>query len=174
MFFALYVNRNNLDDPKQKQKYIENVEETKEQMHTLFDSLQKKQPTPPDCSPGSLKKRSPISGLADLAGDIPKLASCATVVVNALEEDVKAPEPPVSEVEDLTDTLNEIGKHMDENGAEEQTSTSSSSTATCTFSTAVPQCTETVSLSTSFYSGTASSSTVSTFTSTACSTVTTC
>lgn len=157
MFLALYANRNNVDDPKQKQKYIDNVEETKKQMHTIFDSLQKEPPTPPECSPGSLKKRSPISGLADLAGDIPKLASCATAVVEALEEDVKALEPPVSEIEDLTDTLNEIGKYMDENETEDeaQSSTSSSSTATCTSSTAVPQCTETVSLSTSFYSGTA-------------------
>lgn len=119
--------------------------------------------------------------MADLIGDAAKLISCAVNVVNNLVDSVEAPVPPIGVVETLTDTLAEIGKDLeeedkdDESSSTEQSSSASSSSSTsssCTGSTAVPVCTQTVSLSTSFMSGGTSSFTVATITKTACSTTT--
>lgn len=180
MFGSLHTNRKDLDDPRKKQKYIDNVQDTKTKTGLFFKSL-KTQPAPPSGCSGS-KKRSLGSTLKSLIGDIPKLASCATKVVDNLESKVKLPDPPTSEIDDLTDTLSQISDYMKEPEKNNEPTTSvpdkqtgtGTSTQSCTSSTAVSQCTATVSLSTSFYSGTTGKYTVSTATTTTCSTITTC
>ena len=57
-------------------------------------------------------KRSIISGLTDLVKDAANLVSCASKVVDNLVKAVEDPLPPISEIENLTDTLNELGKDL--------------------------------------------------------------
>lgn len=131
--------------------------------------------------------RSLFSAVADLAKDVAGLVTCATKIVDNLVDNVKLPDPPIDIIENLTDVLEDVGEDLkeddpeDENTSSQQTSTasktssSSSSSSSCTGQTTFPVCTQTVSLSTSFYSG-ATSFTVATVTTTACktSTVTGC
>lgn len=176
MFFALYANRIYLQDDKTKQQYIEYVDKTKQATHNLLNSLKPPPPgPPPGCSQNSLRKRGLISGLASMIGDMGKLVSCAEALIDNLDNDVKLPDPPISLIDDLTNNLDEIGKLMEETQNENQSSsTSSSSTSSCSDGSAVPQCTITTTLSTSYYSGSTGGSTVETITSSSCTTITTC
>ncbi|MCJ1444183.1 MAG: hypothetical protein MMC23_004684 [Stictis urceolatum] len=129
---------------------------------------------------GQLAERSIIGGIASLVGDAAKLLSCAEDLVNNLVTEVEKPDPEISIIENLADTLNEVGKDMQE-GDQDPTKSQPASTqgtttssGSCTASSAVPQCTETVTLSTSIFSGQSVSSSVQTITATVCTTVTAC
>ena len=71
-------------------------------------------------------KRSIISGLTDLVKDAANLVSCASKVVDNLVKAVEDPLPPISEIENLTDTLNEFGKDLQVEDKEPSGSSSAS------------------------------------------------
>ena len=138
-----------------------------------------------------VSERNLISGFTDLVGDVAKLLSCAVQVVDNLEDAVDVPVPDLHEIETLTDTLAEIGDDLQEeedhdnesstsasqsgpSSTKKSSTTSSSSASSCIGRTAIPHCTETISLSTSFLNGNTASPAVSTVTSMDCTTVTGC
>lgn len=202
LFFAIYANRDHITDSNLKQHYIDSVRKTKEETDALFNALDVKPEADPACLNTKrrrhiiserklrllIRKRSLISGITDLVGDAAKLLSCATKVVDNLVKAVEAPVPPISEIEVLTDTLNDIGEDLkkeDESPSNSpsatqpsatqetttQESTASSTASSCKVSSAIPRCTETVTLSTSFISGTP---TVQALTTEVCTTITAC
>ncbi|KKA18785.1 Uncharacterized protein T310_7252 [Rasamsonia emersonii CBS 393.64] len=179
LFFALYANRQYITDPERKAEYVNDVKKTQDETLALFHSLSVQPPADPACSHTKIK-RSLISGLTDLIGDVSKLISCATEVVGNLVNAVEASEPSLPEIELLTDTLNDIGQDLQNaeknptNSPSQSEASSTRASSSCTASTAVPRCTETISLSTSFFSGATVSSTVETITTTACTTITAC
>ena len=75
-----------------------------------------------------ISKRSIISGLTDLVKDAANLVSCASKVVDNLVKAVEAPLPPISEIENLTDTLNELGKDLQEDNEPSSSSSQQSTT----------------------------------------------
>ena len=102
------------------------MKKTKEDTDSLFSDLSVKPDPDPRCSKVSIKrdifprsstsrssKRSLISGLSGLAGDVGKLLSFATKVVDNLVQAVEKPVPPISEIETLTDTLKEIADDLE-------------------------------------------------------------
>lgn len=134
----------------------------------------------------SLQDRSIFSGVAnvikDAVHDVAKLLSCAVNVVNNLVDSVDGNTPDIGLIQDLTDSLAAVGEAMDEEPEDEPTNTSptsteasktssSSSSSSCSASTAIPICTQTVILSTSYISG-RSTFTVDSTTTTKCSTTT--
>ncbi|TVY58845.1 hypothetical protein LCER1_G001653 [Lachnellula cervina] len=201
LFFALQSNRKWLTDDKLRSQYLDDVKKSKDETLALLDDLDVKPPDIPDCKNTKRKRSGPalserqlrallndrsiissignaISGAVD---DVAKLLTCASDVVNNLVDSVNAKVPDLTEIENLTDTLAEIGKDLQEEeknepsstkGSSARTSTTSSSSSSCSGSTAFPVCTQTISLSTSFLSGGTSSSTVATITQTSCSTST--
>ncbi|KAF4627771.1 hypothetical protein G7Y89_g10378 [Cudoniella acicularis] len=199
LFFALQANRQWITDATLRSQYIDDVKKTKDEVIALWNSLSVQPPADPECSNTKkkrnlmsekklrslLRERSLISGLTDLIGDVAKLISCAVNVVTNLVDAVEAEIPTISVIETLTDTLADIANDLenedDPTSTESQpssteqsslSSSSSSSSSSCTGSTAIPVCTETISLSTSFISGGTSSFMVATITSTACTTTT--
>ena len=104
------------------------MKKVKQDTDSLFNSLNVKDIPDPDCSNLKRKrnavtdrdlrlltsKRSIISGLTDLVKDAANLVSCASKVVDNLVKAVENPVPPISEIENLTDTLNELGKDLQE------------------------------------------------------------
>ena len=197
LFFAIYADRNHITESDSKQEYIDNIRKVKQKTDSLFEALGTKPVPNPDCSMLKRKRnvitdkdlnllmnRSIISGLTNLVKDAANLVSCAAQVVDNLSKIVEAPVPPISEIENLTDTLNEIGKDLQEDKkpsfspsesqpSSTRASSASSATSECTASSAVPLCTETVILSTSFY-GTIGSSTVQSITTEICTTINGC
>ncbi|TVY88012.1 hypothetical protein LAWI1_G008980, partial [Lachnellula willkommii] len=203
LFFALQANRKRLTDPKLKSQYLDDVERTKDETQALFNNLNIK-PDMPDCSKTKrngkrnalserqlralLRDRNIIgsigSAIKGAINDASKLVSCSLNVVKNLADTIEGDTPDINLVENLTDTLAEIGKDLEEED-EQQSSTenlssrmttreswsSSSSSSSCTGSTVIPMCTETISFSTSFISGT-SVATVGTITQTTCLTTT--
>lgn len=198
LFFALKANRQWITDAKLKSQYIDNLEKSRDEVVALFNALDVKPEPKSDCS--NLKRRnvvsekkiraiiadrSLLSAVADLAKDVAGLITCAEKVVSNLIDNVKLPEPPIPVIESLTDVLGTIGEDLKEDDPEDEdktstesqsqssttSSSSSSLSSSCTGVTQFPVCTQTISLSTSFYSG-ATSFTVATITSTACKTST--
>jgi hypothetical protein len=197
LFLGRQANRQLLKDPKLRSQYIDDVKKTKDETLALFNDLDVKPPETA-CS-NTIRKRGAISerqlrsllrnrsiissiadAISDAIGDVAKLVSCALNVVNNLVDSVEADVIDVELIENLTDTLAEIGKDLEDENENTKSSTkdssttgsASSSSSSCTASTAIPRCTETVSFSTSFISGVASSYTVATITETSCSTTT--
>jgi hypothetical protein len=142
----------------------------------------------------SLQDRSILSGVANLIGsavhDVAKLISCAVNVVDNLVDSVNIDTPNVDLIQDLTDSLAAVGEALDDPGDEptktnptsteaskttstetSSTSSSSSSSSFCSMSTAIPICTQTVIVSTSYLSG-RSTFTLDSTTTTTCSTIT--
>lgn len=132
MFFAIHANRNHITDSKFKQQYIDNIKKVKQETDSLFSSLKVKPVPDTDCSNLKRKrnavterdlrllisKRGIISGLTDLVKDAANLVGCASKVVDNLVKAVEDPFPPISEIENLTDTLNELGKDLQEENNE--------------------------------------------------------
>lgn len=134
MFLGLHANRDSINDSKLKSQYIDNVKEVKDLTNSLLGNLPVKPPAPPECSKTKRKRdtilgrtrfrallsdskfseRSLISGLTDLAGDIGKLLSCASRIVNNLLDKINLPIPPFDEIEALTDDLQDLGTYLEE------------------------------------------------------------
>ncbi|KAI4210300.1 MAG: hypothetical protein LQ351_006824 [Letrouitia transgressa] len=180
LFFAIYANRDHITDSNLKQDYIDSVRKTKEETDALFNALDVKLEVDPACL--NTKQRRHIISEKNLVGDAAKLLSCATKVVDNLVKAVEAPVPPISEIEILTDTLNDIAEDLKKRmraptqpSATQETTTqdntASSTASSCGVSSAIPRCTETVTLSTSFISGTP---TVQALTTEVCATITAC
>ena len=141
LFFAIHANRNHITQSQYKQQYIENVKKVKHETDSLFNSLKVKPVSDTDCS--NLKrrsltvtdrdlrlltsKRSIISGLTDLVKDAANLVSCASKVVDNLVKAVEDPLPSISVIENLTDTLNELGKDLQEEDDREPSASKSAS-----------------------------------------------
>jgi len=165
LFSGLRTNRRWLTDPKLKSQYIDNVKKTRDHAVGLFNALKDKPPTP-DCSKmvkrdetelqssHLLQDRSLISGVVDTVknavNDIAKLTSCATNVVKNLVDSVDVKAPKIKVIEDLTDSLEEIGKALkkaDDNKPDEKpTSTrdkSSTSSSSSSSSSSARSCTAT-------------------------------
>ncbi|TVY45813.1 hypothetical protein LOCC1_G006463 [Lachnellula occidentalis] len=206
IFFALHANRKWVTDPKLKSQYLDSIKKTQQETIALLDSLPVNPPSVPDCSM-TKKKRDALSEvqlrallhdrsiIPDIGkfikgaiDDVGKLIGCAGDVVKNLASSGEGSTPDLGEIENLTDTLAEIGKDLEEKKGDDPSSTSgessstlqssssspsssSSSSSSCTGSTAVPICTQTISLSTSFMLGGTSSS-VATITQTNCITST--
>ncbi|KAF2269099.1 hypothetical protein CC78DRAFT_612571 [Lojkania enalia] len=136
-------------------------------------------------------RRGFLSGIVDTLNDIASVISCATKVVENLVDNVKKIDPPFDVVESLTDGLEDLGKQLEKlkkenspsasvsspepTSASSASQSSSSSSSTCTSGSAVPICTETVSLATTFsIDGTNTVTSVKSVTATACTTVTGC
>ena len=77
-------------------------------------------------------KRSMISGLTDLVKNAANLVSCASKVVDNLVKAVEDPLPPISEIENLTDTLNQLGKDLQEEEDKEPSDSKSASEGSST------------------------------------------
>ncbi|KAE8445910.1 hypothetical protein EG329_012689 [Mollisiaceae sp. DMI_Dod_QoI] len=144
----------------------------------------------------SLQDRSVLSGVANVIEgaihDVAKLLSCAVYVMDNLVDSVNKDTPNVDLIQDLTDSLAAVGDALDKPGDEptktnptstsaeaskttstESTSSlsSSSRSSSCSMSTAIPICTQTVILSTSYLSE-RSTFTVDSTTTHTCSTIT--
>jgi len=199
LFFALQADRKRLTDSKLKSQYLDDVKRTREETQALFNGLKIK-PDMNDCKNTKRRRRAKtlserqvrallrdrgiIDGIENAikgaVNDVSKLVSCALNVVNNLVETVKGDVPDINLIENLTDSLAEIGKDLEEEDKQESSTENpssttktdkSSSSSSCTGSTVVPMCTETISLSTSFASGT-NIATVGTITQTTCVTTT--
>ncbi|KAK7431852.1 hypothetical protein QQZ08_001470 [Neonectria magnoliae] len=186
ILFALWFNRDNLQDEEKKEEYIKKTEETRDDILVLWNNFDIKPEIPTPCGQLSLKKRSLISGVLDVLDDAAKLIGCATEVITNLVDNVKLPEPPIDIIVTLTDTLKDISEKLEEEEKEQETdkptttdeiSTTEEPTTTTTScaETGVESCTQTVHLSTSFYKdGDTDTSTVKTVTTEDCVTVTQC
>ncbi|QKX61405.1 uncharacterized protein TRUGW13939_08553 [Talaromyces rugulosus] len=173
-----------LDNRNTKTDYLNKIKTTKDEIKDYLDKL----PDQPDvkgvqCS-GNKRKRSLLSSISGLAGNIGKLVTCADQVLDNIDHVVKGVHPDIKEFGDLTDAIDEIGKDIretDDNNKQSsakqsdhstQTTNASEPESSCTKTTA-PVCTVTVYLSTShFPSG--SGSTLLTKTKTKCDTTTAC
>lgn len=144
LFLALKGNRLWLTDPNLKSQYINDVKKTKDEALALFNDLSVKPPEAP-CS-NTKKKRNVLSerklrtllrgrdviqsmesSIVDAVGNAAKLISCGLNVVDNLVDSVEADTPDVDLVENLTDTLAEIGVDLEDEGDDENKSTASSS-----------------------------------------------
>ncbi|MCJ1345855.1 hypothetical protein MMC31_004064 [Peltigera leucophlebia] len=140
LFFAIYANRNRIIDVNLKQKYIDDVRRTKEETDSLFNALDIKLDPIPKCS-NTKRKRDLLSGITGLLGDAVKLLSCTTEVVNNLVRAVEAPVPIISDIESLTNTLNEIAQDLekeDQNPSNSPSESQPSSTQESTASSSAP------------------------------------
>lgn len=143
-----------------------------------------------------LEDRSILSGVGDVIDDavhdVAKLLSCAVDVEDNLVDEVGKDTPDVDLIQNLTDSLAAVGDALDDPDEPTQTnptsteaskttstsstsstsgSSTSSSSSSCSISTGIPICTQTVILSTSYYSG-RSTFTMNSITTETCSTIT--
>lgn len=188
IFWQVWNNRNLLEDDNTKQQYIDLVENTKNDVTNLFNNLADKPDPPGPCSQTSMKKRSLISGVTNLLKTAADIISCASKVVDNLENAVKIPDPDLDEVDLLTDTLNDLKTQLDDldndddnnsnSNSDSQSSTTQSSSSSessgCTSAT-VTDCTVDLYESTTFFvTDGSTTSAISTSSSTNCHTVTAC
>lgn len=149
LYLALQSNRQWITDPKLKSQYLTNVERTKDETSALLNDLKvKPPPAPPGCS-NTKRKRNAISekevrallrnrgllggignAIKSAAGDIGKLLSCATDVINDLDDAVKDPDPDIDEIENLTDSLADIANNLKDNDDNKSSTTAGSKSAT--------------------------------------------
>lgn len=189
-----------------KYQYIDNVKKAQDETRGLFNNLNTKPPSDLECSELGKKrntvserklrafltnrsivsKRILISGLTDLVRDAASLLSCAIEMLDNLAKTVELPEPPIGEIEYLTNELQDIGDDLQKEETDPSDSASSSnapstsnsrssspSSTSCSVRT-VSQCTEAVSLSTSSISDDSANHTVVTSIRTICTTATGC
>lgn len=157
ILFAVWNQRNLLNDDNTKQQYIDLVDNTKNNVENLFDNLSDQVDPPSECGQTSLRKRSLISGILNTLTSAASLISCAEKVVSNLANEVKIPTPDVDVVDLLTDTLSDIktqldkiddnnnddnsqqsqdqSKTDDQSKTSDQSSQTSSETSSCTSST---------------------------------------
>jgi CDP-diacylglycerol pyrophosphatase len=167
LFLALHANRKSLTDEKLKNEYIKNVKRTRDKTVSLLASLNIQGPEIPECSNPKRKrsdaqehrfdgfhhKRSLLSSVVNVVkgaiNDVAKIINCASSVVKGIVDAVEKSTPSLSEIENLTDTLAEIGKVLEKITEEKQTSTtetgsttsaSSSPTSSCSTSQTVTSC----------------------------------
>ncbi|KAH6679598.1 hypothetical protein B0J14DRAFT_686760 [Halenospora varia] len=138
LFFALHANQQWITDAKRRSQHLNDLKKSRDEMIGLSNALD---------------KRNLISSFVDIFKDVANLVPYAVQVVNNLVDAVDGSVLPIGMIEALTDTLAEIGKDLQEKedpktSLKDKSSTSNS--PSCTGSTAVPICTKTVSLSTSF------------------------
>lgn len=185
ILFALWSNRDMVQDDEKKDEYIRKSEDTRDDILILWANFDIKPDIPTECGETALAKRSLISGILDVLDDAAKLIGCATKVVTNLVDNVKLPVPPIDIIITLTDTLKEISEELEkekEKETDQPTETDEVSstegpttTATSCAETGVESCTQTVYLSTSFYKdGDVDTSTVETVTTEDCVTITQC
>ncbi|KAL8722596.1 MAG: hypothetical protein Q9225_000952 [Loekoesia sp. 1 TL-2023] len=138
LFLALHSNREWIRDPMHKQEYIDDVKRTRDDTFALFNNLDVKPPAPPECSNTktkrdltlerrrhlTLSRRSLLSGVLNTLKDVASLISCATQVVDSLVDSVKAPDPPIPDIENLTDDLKDIADKLQEDEDEPSKSAS--------------------------------------------------
>ncbi|EPE24769.1 hypothetical protein GLAREA_08622 [Glarea lozoyensis ATCC 20868] len=176
LFIALRSNRHWLTDPKLKSQYIENIKRVLDNTAALLGSFEVQPPDVPDCSNTKRKRsassekqlmallhdRSLISGVTKFVkkviDDVGKVLKCASAVVKNIVDAVEKITPDLSEIDDLTDTLAEIGQILEEKkhlqpSSSLTTSTSSpsyssESSSTCTTSQTVTNCDVVCSLTT--------------------------
>ncbi|XXH06190.1 hypothetical protein Hte_012636 [Hypoxylon texense] len=200
LFLWLYSEKDLLQDPKRKQEYVDNVKKTNDEAVALFKSLETQPDPEPDCGKTALKrwavseskvrsliaerhvvKRSLVSGILDQLDSAAKLLSCATKITGNLVNTVTSTEISTDVVQALTDSLKDVEEALQKEDDEptssptETPSSTTTSSASCTQGSAVPRCTETISLSTIFSAeGTTTTSSIKTITTTVCETVTAC
>jgi hypothetical protein len=150
LFFGLQTNRKWLTDPNLKSQYLQDVKRTQDEATSLFNDLASK-PDMSGCS-NTKRKRNALSErqlrsllldrsiIGSIAGaisgavnDVSKLISCSLDVVNNLSKAVEGTTPDIVLVENLTDTLAEIAKDLEEDD-NQQSSTQESSSGTSTSS----------------------------------------
>ncbi|OTA98039.1 hypothetical protein M426DRAFT_28833 [Hypoxylon sp. CI-4A] len=192
LFEAVWRNRGDLQDSKNKQRYVDDVTSTKNQyqVDSLYNNLPDKSDPPSECSNTS-GSGSIISGIKNLLTTPAKLISCASKVTGNLVDEVNKVDPEINTVEVLTDTLQDIGSQLksqnenptstndptntDNSSTGESSSSTQSSTSSECSTTAAPSCAETVTVSTSWYTdSTTTTSSVQTVTTTTCATITAC
>ncbi|KAF7561026.1 hypothetical protein G7046_g3111 [Stylonectria norvegica] len=180
IIFALWLYRDNLQDELKKTEYIQKIEQTRDDVLTLWNKFDVKPEIPGPCGQLSLKKRSLISGIIDTLDDATKLIGCATLVLGNLADKVSIPDPPVDVIITLTDTLKDISDGLEKEKEKEtnkptSTIVSTTDSTTSCVASGVESCTETIYLSTSFYNdGNADTSIVETITTEDCVTITQC
>ncbi|KUJ09969.1 uncharacterized protein LY89DRAFT_740379 [Mollisia scopiformis] len=180
LFLALQANRKWLTDSTLKSKFLDSVQKTKDETTALLNDLSVKPADIPDCHDtkrkrhlrlserqlrAMLRQRSIIGSIGNIVKgavhDVGTLISCAGDVVQSLHDAVNIDTPDLGEIEDLTDTLAEIGQDLQYEGDDdENTSTSKEEQSSATTSSSA-------SLSTSSFSS--SSRSCSTQFSSACS-----
>ncbi|KAI0884214.1 uncharacterized protein GGS22DRAFT_194790 [Annulohypoxylon maeteangense] len=188
LFTTVWKNRGNLLDLKTKDQYIDDVTNTKNQVDTLYNNLPDKSDPPTECSNTS-GSGSLISGIKNVLTTPAKLISCAAKVVGNLANIVNAVDPVISTVETLTDTLQDIGNELEKSHDDNPTSShkstrtdtsatdsiTSSTSSGCSITTAVSSCSKTVTLLTSWYTdSTTTTSDVKTVTTVKCATISGC
>ncbi|KAI0891940.1 hypothetical protein F4806DRAFT_506267 [Annulohypoxylon nitens] len=190
LFTAVWKNRGNLLDSKTKDKYINGVTNTKNQVDTLYNNLPDKSDPPTECSNTS-GSGSLISNIKNVLNTPAKLISCAAKVVGNLANTINAVDPVISTVETLTDTLQDIGNELEKSQDDKPTSSHkstrtgtstthsisslTSTSSRCSITTAVSSCSETVTLLTSWYTNsTTTTSDVKTITTIKCETISGC
>ncbi|RDL42545.1 uncharacterized protein BP5553_02524 [Venustampulla echinocandica] len=148
LFLALHANRQWVTDVKLRSQYIENIKKTKDKTLALFNSLDVKPPSAPDCSSTTrkrnvipeeklnslLRNRGLLSGIINVAKDVvhrvAKLVSCSINVIDNLIDAVDGKIPPISVIETLTEGLAEIGKELKKGDSDESTETESKPSST--------------------------------------------
>ena len=171
LFLALHADREWITDATLKSKYIENVKKVKDETSSLINDLDIKPPAPPECSKSkrkrnaiperklrallanrsALSERSLISGVTGLIGDAAKLLSCASKVLDNLIQAVESPDPPIPDIENLTDDLKDIGNDLqqEENDPSNSASNSQASSTKSQDSTSASSASSTASSSSS-------------------------
>ncbi|KAI1171346.1 hypothetical protein F4777DRAFT_64442 [Nemania sp. FL0916] len=140
ILFYLWSKRSLIQDKQQKNEYIDNVKKSRDDILAVLDKLKEKPEPKPECRKKSLTKRSLISGILGLFQGIADLISCTVAVLDNLVDAVKQIDPPIPEIELLTDTLKDLGDELDRKSDEHSTLTSSHGSSS-TYSSSSSSCT---------------------------------
>jgi hypothetical protein len=187
LLFALR-NRRSLLWTERKDAYIKNVDET----HNDLVGLLSKIPNPPKANPAcskskrkrdilegthSLYPRGLLDSVIDSLKNVVDTISCAVNVASNLANEVKLPEPPSFEIENLTEALEQLGNKLEEQKDDDPNETDNPTrssnkpkpTGSSSFSSSACSASIASSCSASCVAGTTSSCTTVCATSTGCS-----
>ncbi|KAI1379243.1 hypothetical protein F4677DRAFT_465450 [Hypoxylon crocopeplum] len=123
----LWQGRSTLQDEEHKQEYIDDVKKSRDDIVGLFNQYSNKGTSKSECKQTSVTKRSLISSIIDTFTSVVELISCAVDVLDNLVDAVTNIKPPITVVELLTNTLQDIGNELKKKQEEESEPTSASS-----------------------------------------------
>jgi hypothetical protein len=148
LFLVLHANRKWLTDAKLKTQYIDSVKKSRDETLALIKSFDVQSPEVPECSSTKKKRSNPsenrfrpgleerdlISGAINFVkgavNHVTKIVGCAGSVIKNVVVAVEKSTPNLNEIENLTDTLAEIGKILEEKNENKPTSTKEKSSST--------------------------------------------
>ncbi|KAI1108394.1 hypothetical protein F5Y14DRAFT_457096 [Nemania sp. NC0429] len=127
----LWSKRSWLQDKTHKKAYINQVKKNRDTLQGIFNRLEIRPLPKPECNKTTLK-RSLISGILDTFKRIADLFICAINVLDNLAEVVNKIDPPILQIDLLTDTLKDLGNELNKRGKEDPDHTVSSNPSSTT------------------------------------------